>query len=85
MRFYEINTILQYSTYKHKEGWEQSRLVAFITAQCNSAKNIKPSDIIKFPWDKASADENPNTRILNEDIERLKKKSELFIKSKQNG
>lgn len=81
MEFYEIDAILGSLEYRHRNSWEQTRMICYILAQSNSTKSIKPTDIIRFPWD----DDKPqtgDTLINTEDIERLKKKAEQYIKSK---
>lgn len=52
MQFYEIDALLDSYYLKHKDGWEQARLIAYMTAQVNSRNTIKPEDIIKFHWEK---------------------------------
>lgn len=34
-----------------REAWERTRFEAYITAQMNSPKKLKPTDIKKFDWD----------------------------------
>lgn len=48
--------------------------MAYITAQVNSSKKIKPSDIMQFPWD----EEKHVTEITQEERERLIKKAEYY-------
>lgn len=55
-------------------------MICYVLAQSNSTKSIKPTDIIRFPWDDDS--EPADTCVNSEDIERLKKKAEQYIKSK---
>ena len=51
-------------------------MIAYITAQCNSTKQLKPSDIIRFNWDN-----EPVEQIMtNEEIERLKQKANQTLK-----
>ena len=52
MEFYEVDALLDSYYLKHKDGWEQARLIAYMTAQVNSRNTIKPEDIIKFHWEK---------------------------------
>lgn len=80
MEMYEVKSLLKYQHYKFKEEWEQTRLLAYITAQCNSTKKLKLDDIIKFPWEveekkKASA-------ITNEELQRLKDKAQKMLANK---
>ena len=64
---------MEYEYYAHKEGWEQARLVAYLIAQTNSTKELKVTDILKFPWDSEA-----DTSISNADVDRLKEKALLF-------
>lgn len=79
MAMYEIEPLVSNLLLRHKESWEQTRLLAFILAQVNSTKKLKPTDIISFTWDNEAVG---NTAISNEDVERLKNKALKYI---QNG
>lgn len=71
---YELEVILDNLHLKHKQNWEQTRLLAYIQAQSNSTKKINITDVIKFSWD------NEKDEIMtDEDIIRLKKKSDEII------
>jgi predicted nucleotidyltransferase len=78
MQIYELNLILQQLHYSNKVSWEETRFLAYITAQVNSAKTIKPTDIIRFSWDKDITDKKSS--ITNNDIERLKNKANSMSK-----
>ena len=80
MRLYEAKALLKYSDYSSRDSWEQSRLVAYLIAQTNSTKKMKPSDIIKFSWDN---EYNGDTSISNEEIERLKAKAAAYQADKE--
>lgn len=75
---YEVSALMKFSYYRHKDSWEQSRLGAFMTAQCNSSKKLKIQDIIKFDWEKDTAEKD--TSISKEDIDRLSQQAEEFEK-----
>jgi len=51
-------------------------MIAYITAQANCTKQLKPTDILKFDWDNIDEKE---TSISKEDIMRLKEKSKQFL------
>ena len=82
MKWYEVEACIKGLENKNKASWEQRRFLAYIIAQVNSTKKLKPTDILSFTWDKE--DDNKNTMITNEDIERLKNKANQIIK-KLNG
>lgn len=75
MQMYEIEPLISNIYKRNKENWEQTRLLAYITAQVNSTKKLKPTDIISFYWDNETGD----TAISNEDVERLKNKAKQYI------
>ena len=77
MEFYEIRALLKYEHYSHRDEWEQARLIAYMVAQVNSKKKLKFQDITKFYWE----EEEHDTSISKEDVERLKKKADEYIKS----
>jgi hypothetical protein len=84
MQMYEVRSLLQYSYYRDKESWEQSRLIAYITAQTQSTKRIKPTDIMTFPWEKDNANDlqdankRTNKQPTNEDVKRLQNIAKQF-------
>lgn len=73
MEMYELSSLLSYIYIQTKEQWEMTRLIAYITAQCNSTKKLKPTDIIKFPWEEGFT---PHVRKIDtkEEIEALREK-----------
>ena len=70
MKPYELSIICDSLHLRTKDNWEQARLIAYVMAQVNSQKHLKPTDIIKFAWEKA---DKSNTQPMTiEDFERLK-------------
>lgn len=84
MQMYEIDACLDGMSMCYKQDWEQCRMITYMIAQTNSTKKLKPSDIISFPWDKEDDTEH-DTFISNDDIERLKDKSNKYIQSLKYG
>lgn len=80
MEQYEIAPLVSKLYLKNKESWEQTRLIGYITAQTQSTKKLKPTDIMKFPWEEVEV----NTKVSNEDRERLIEKAKNF-KLNKNG
>lgn len=72
MKVYEVSEYLGSLQYRNKDGWDQARIITYITAQANSREKIKPSDIIKFPWD----EKEPAKEITEEERQRLIKRAE---------
>ena len=78
MQLYELEVILDNLQLRHKQNWEQTRLLAYIIAQSNSTKKINITDVIKFNWDN---EKNETIDIMtDEDKDRLRKKSAEIIK-----
>ena len=74
---YELEVILDNLHLKHKQNWEQTRLIAYIIAQSNSTKKINITDVVKFSWDN---EKNETIDIMtDEDKDRLRKKSDEII------
>ena len=85
MKFYEIPELVKGLNLKSRESWEQTRLLAYMTAQVNSTKTIKPTDILQFEWDEKEPDVEEKV-ISKADIKRLSKKTdEVLKKLKKNG
>lgn len=76
---YEIEPYIKNLHLRSKEDWEQARLGAYITAQVNSTKKLKITDIIEFPWEKKEMKKTGKTDISNEDIERLRNKAKQWM------
>lgn len=77
MQPYEVSVILEYIGNADKTSWEQTRMQMYITAQVNSKKKLKPTDIMPFIWDK---EEVKDTSISNEDKNRLMEKAKEIEK-----
>jgi hypothetical protein len=66
LRFDEIGLICESYNYSLQPAWEQARYIAYVTAQVNSKKKLKPTDILKFTWD---VDQPVTT--TNKDVQRM--------------
>ena len=75
MQMYEVSALMEYSYHRHKDEWEQARLISYLIAQTNSSKKLRMEDIIKFSWEKNQKTENNNMDISQEEIEMLTKKA----------
>jgi hypothetical protein len=80
MQWYEVESCLNGLDLKNRTGWEQTRGISYMIAQVNSRKKLNPTDIMKFHWDGDSV-----TAITNDDVERLKQKSNETLKLLNNG
>lgn len=73
MKPYELSIICDSLHLRTKDSWEQARMVAYMTAQVNSKKKLKPTDIIEFAWEtKHTNQKASNKPITQEDVERIK-------------
>ena len=73
LEVYDIYNMLQYAD---SASWEQTRWLMYVIAQVNSRKQLKVTDILKFSWD----DVQKNTRITDDEIQRLKEKADVIGK-----
>lgn len=76
MEFYEIETLIENKWRKEKESWEQARTVAYITAQCQSTKQLNPQSMIPFPWDRVKVDNDVLTEEERDAIRKEMKEME---------
>ena len=81
MDWYEVNSLMKYRHYAVKEQWEQARLITYMTAQVNSRKHLKLTDIITFPWEKEEKEEN--TAVTDDDVKRLKAMAQEYLYNKE--
>lgn len=72
MKPYELAIICDKLHLRVKDGWEQSRLIAYMTAQVNSKKKLKPTDIIKFGWESEDTPQQQQQTLSIDDVERIK-------------
>ena len=80
---YEISAILKNGYMKHQDEWEQSRLIAYVIAQCNSTKTIKPEQIISFEWDKNNSRKKQITNEQIKKTEQMMKNMEAYLQNKK--
>lgn len=75
---------MDFGYYRHKEQWEQTRLISYLIAQTNSKKKLKLQDIIKFQWET----DNESTKITNEEINDLSRQAQeietMFAENKED-
>lgn len=79
MQEYEIHDLYNMLQYTDLGKWEMTRWLLYAIIQVNSKKKIKIEDVLKFPWDKDYIKLDKN--ISDNDIERLKKKSQEILKN----
>lgn len=87
MKPYELSIICNSLHLRTKDSWEQARMISYITAQINSSKKLKPTDIIKFEWeqDKEDIKQSQSKQLTLSDVQRIKEnaiKREKELKEK---
>lgn len=81
MEMYEAAALLKYGYKKHMTEYECARIGAYVTAQVNSKKPLRPQNIIKFEWEdknKIGNKKKNSGTSSSSDIERLRKKKETM-------
>lgn len=68
---WEISMMADALGYSEREEWERTRFLAYMTAQMQSTKRLKPTDIIKFKWD--TENKNGGEKTTKEQFEEYKK------------
>ena len=78
---YELKALMEYGYLRNKEEWEQTRFQSYVTAQCQSAKKIKATDIIKFSWEEKQNITPRQKEIDKKKIEQIKQMAKEIIKN----
>lgn len=69
MSIVEVESFIEGLNRRNRESWEQTRLIGYIIAQCNSTKTLKQTDILRFPWEE---EEKKDTSVTDEEMKRLR-------------
>lgn len=75
MTDWEINDIMENIPSLDRNMWESSRLIAYLIASVNSKNKLSMQDICRFKWEEDKKEEQHNTEISTEEINRLKQKA----------
>jgi len=75
MQEWELDHFLSSLQYADRNLWESSRFTSYIIAQINSKKQLRPTDIMKFTWDKQEKQLDLNNK---KEIEAFKAKMKDF-------
>lgn len=79
MEMFEVRALMKNRHLRHKEAWEQTRVMAFINAKCSGAKIEKFEDLFTLPWDKEQEKGNEDPDYSQ--LERLKSKAKAIADS----
>lgn len=79
MQPYEINAITDKLNLSVRNDWEICRQICYTFAQINSRKRLKPSDIMKFPWEEEKKNKHYRKpqKVTKEIKERMIREMEL--------
>lgn len=79
MEIYEISALFENRHLRHRETWEQSRMLSFVFAKSMGSKINGIRDIFSLPWD-----EETKKETIEEDytqLDRLKAKAKWMIEN----
>lgn len=74
MTLTEVRHLLEGYERRKRDAWEQTRILGYITAQVNSTKKLKQTDILSFPWDQEVIKKKV-VSVPDSEIERLRNKA----------
>jgi hypothetical protein len=83
MEWYEVEALLEYEYYGHKDDWEQCRFMANAYINMHAKTRVSLENTIHLYWDHKVDTED--TEISKKDIERLRLEAKEYLKSKNNG
>lgn len=76
MKTYEVAEYLGSIQYRGRDSKDMARMIAQVIAQIYSKNTVKPTDIVKFPWDS----DKPVPVVTDEEREQLAKRAEAIKK-----
>lgn len=74
MTLAEVRYLLEGYERRRRDAWEQTRILGYITAQVNSTKKLKQTDILSLPWDQEVIKKKV-VSVPDSEIERLRNKA----------
>ena len=74
MTLTEVRHLLEGYERRKRDAWEQTRILGYITAQVNSTKKLKQTDILSFPWDQEVIKKKV-VSVPDSEIKRLREKA----------
>ena len=57
MQYDEASAIIKKNEEQYMNDWNMTRMNMYAIFQSQSTKSIKPTDVLKFPWDKTIKDD----------------------------
>lgn len=72
MTRYELDCIIEHSSYAHRQEWLMTRQQMYLLAQVNTKKRLKPEDIMQFGWELREKEQEQQKSSSNKEKERLK-------------
>jgi len=80
MQFYEIEALIENMWRKNKDSWEQTRTMAYVTAQSQSTKKIDMQNMMTFPWEKGGEPDVPTQEEREQVMKEMKAMEEMMNK-----
>lgn len=80
MELYLMSFFLDNAWRCNRDSWEQTRVTAFLQAQTNSTRKLKPEKVLPLPWDNNEKKAKKQTRVSEEDDMKLRKEAEILEK-----
>lgn len=80
MQHYEMVALLDQAWRRERGDWERARFIAYVIAQCQSSKQMKPTDVLALPWDGKNDGEESETSMSEVDRQRLTEMSKQYEK-----
>jgi len=75
----ECNSLLDAYNERYKDTWEQTRYISFVFAAAQNEKIKKPTDVLKFEWDK----EEEQVKMTLEERRRREEEMLALVDSKK--
>lgn len=74
MKMYELHVIMDNLDYSVRNEWEMVRTLSLAEYQCHSKKRLKPTDVLKFPWELTKHEKpikEPEELLSKEAVEKM--------------
>lgn len=80
---YEVIALLKRIEEDHQEEWEKIRMICYVFVSTQTTKkSLKPTDVMKFPWDK---NKQKGDEMSKERYDKIVEKFKNKIKTDSNG
>lgn len=81
----EMRALISHRDRRHRDSWEQTRMLSFTMANCAGAKLSEPSVLFRLPWDTerdgAEEERRESQPMTQDDVDRLHALAQSFIEN----